>query len=508
VPQRSITGAVAIGVAGAKQNASASLCRNGHLLAACEQERLTRVRNVGLSPGRLPEEAVRAVRDAASAAGPSEVIEYVTAEAEVHLPADVSWRRVDHHRGHASTAFQLSGFDSAVVLVCDGQRDRPTSAWRARAGELQPVEWLRSGASLAGLYQDAAEALGFRRDQAHEVEGLARLGDGSASDRFAPFLAYDDHAIEVRPGWQEILRDGITSGAAGDVPTRAHAAAAFQRRVASLLMEIAQDIVPRLCLGGGLFYNTHLATALAASGVFDEVFTAPNPGNAASAIGPALELSADHPAAGSRVSPFLGPGYTPDAIKATLDNCKLSYEHLDEDDVVDMTAEALERGRLVGWFQGRMEWAHRALGHRSILASPFAPYVLDNLNVYLKHRPRHRAYGLSVPTDRASDCFMDARTSRFMEYEFCPSDAEAFRHILPRPAAALRVQTIDPADDETGRFERLHRAFADRSGTPVLVNTSFNGFFEPMVCSPRDAIRVFFGTGLDLLVMDRFVVRK
>ena len=152
-----------------------------------------------------------------------------------------------------------------------------------------------------------------------------------------------------------------------------------------------------------------------------------------------------------------------------------------------------------------MEWGHRALGNRSILASPLSPYVLDNLNVFLKQRERHRAYGLSVCEEKAGSYFSGPGRSRSMEYEYTLKDPELFRHVLPAGAQALRVQTVDPA---ALLFQELHTAFAAATGTGVLVNTSFNGFSEPIVCSPRDAIRVFYGTGLDLLVLGCFVVHK
>ena len=210
------------------------------------------------------------------------------------------------------------------------------------------------------------------------------------------------------------------------------------------------------------------------------------------------------------VSPFLGPEYTTEDIKRTLDNCKLSFEFLNDREIVRTTVDAVLQGRLVGWFQGRMEWGHRALGNRSILASPLSPYVLDNLNVFLKHRQRHRTYGVSVPAERVSEFFDGPVQSRFMEYEHHARNREQFRHILPERAQALRVQTVSKVPDSGSNdlFRAVHEEVGVATGVPVLINTSFNGFSEPMVCSPRDAIRVFYGTGLDVLVLDRFVIRK
>jgi len=223
------------------------------------------------------------------------------------------------------------------------------------------------------------------------------------------------------------------------------------------------------------------------------------------ATGAALSVSRRPGTPAQEVSPFLGPEYDLEQIKLTLDNCKLSYEWLSEYDILDRVVDALVKGHLVGWFQGRMEWGHRALGNRSILASPLSPFVLDNLNTYLKHRHLYRAYGLSVPEEDASRYFAGPARSRWMEYDYQIRDESTFVNVLPGQARTLRVQTVPAVSRQ---FHALHRAFEATTGVPVLINTSFNGFSEPIVCSPRDAVRVFFGTGLDLLVLARFVIHK
>src|SRR5262249_35230101 len=172
--------------------------------------------------------------------------------------------------------------------------------------------------------------------------------------------------------------------------------------VADLLVESLREVQRRLgasnlCLAGGLFYNTSINTRILESRVFDRVFIPVHPGNPGLAIGCALAVSPQRSLqpAENVVPPFFGPEYEPADIKAVLDNCKLSYEYEHEDRVIERTIEALCRGDLVGWFQGRMEWGPRALGNRSILASPFAPYVLENLNTFLKHRESYRSYAVS-----------------------------------------------------------------------------------------------------------------
>ena len=140
-----------------------------------------------------------------------------------------------------------------------------------------------------------------------------------------------------------------------------------------------------------------------------------------------------------------------------------------------------------------------------MLADPFSAHVLDNLNGYLKKRPSYRSYGVSVPAATLHELFDGPPASPFMQYEYRPRDLDKFRAILPEGVQTLRVHTVDQREP---RYLRLLERWGEQSGTPVLVNTSFNGFHEPLVCSPRDAIRVFYGTGLDLLALEDFILRK
>jgi carbamoyltransferase len=276
----------------------------------------------------------------------------------------------------------------------------------------------------------------------------------------------------------------------------------------SLLTDVHRTFGARhLCLAGGLFYNTYFNTVVQQSRSFAHVFVPANPGNAGIAAGCALAGGQDDFDSDVRCepSPFLGPEYDVQDIKACLDNCKLSCDCLSETAVIDQTVDALRRGHLIGWFQGRMEWGHRALGNRSIIASPLSPYVLDNLNVFLKQRERHRAYGLSVREQDCARYFIGSPRSRYMEYEYQLIDPPLFRHVVPAGVTSVRVQTVDKSSQ---LFSSLHQAFGTQTGVGVLLNTSFNGFNEPIVCSPRDAIRVFFGSGLDMLVLGPFVLRK
>ena len=498
-----------LGVSGARRNACAAICVDGQIRAACEQERLTRVRGVGLAPRRLPPEAVNEVLALADCRA-HDVTTYVVAEPSVRLPETLPTIAVDHHQAHAATAFLTSSFERAAVLVCDSHDDRAVSVWAGEGARLVDRQWPWRGRGFAALYSGCAEIF----DLAHQgrerhLEALAHLAQGNRVESLRTTFRYVGDSLDVEPHWRAQIDQLIQRERGGGHEKAAEAAAAVQRRIGEMLLELVGDVrasvqSEALCLGGGLFYNTYFTTLIRRSGIFRDVFVPINPGNAGLAVGATLMLGRQNGHAPAAVSPFLGPMYDAEAIKTTLDGCKLSYSFVTMNQALDAAVEALTHGQLVGWFQGRMEWGPRALGHRSILADPSSPYVLDNLNSFLRKRERWRAFGVSVCEDAAADLFCGPPASAFMQYQYGLRD-DRLRHITPKGATSIRVQTVSR---DLGPFWELHRRMEQATGMGVLVNTSFNGFHEPIACSPRDAVRVFYGTGLDLLVMDRFILRK
>jgi carbamoyltransferase len=395
------------------------------------------------------------------------------------------------------------------VLVCDTDSARELSVWFGDGKRLNDLKWPWHGRAFASLYTECAGLFGFAPGQPHRLEALAHLGSGTRIHELATTYRYTEGALEFDSGWRAHLDQMIQ----GDRPRYGHAAetaSAFQGRIGELLVALLTDVraatdADALCLAGGLFYNTYFNTVIRASGLFKETFVPINPGNAGLAIGASLMVAEGDGCQNKPVvSPFLGAGYESEAVKETLDSCKLSYEFVSETEAQDAAVGALARGHLVGWFQGRMEWGHRALGHRSILANPLCEYVLDNLNFFLRKRERSRPFGVSVCRDDVHGLFSGPPSSPWMEHEYRPR-GDRFRHVIPIGASTIRVQTVT---QDQQPFWALLKKMEQATGVAALVNTSFNGFHEPIVCSPRDAVRVFFGTGLDMLVIGRFVLRK
>jgi carbamoyltransferase len=267
---------------------------------------------------------------------------------------------------------------------------------------------------------------------------------------------------------------------------RASVAAALQARIGELFVEFLRRVREHtqddhVCVAGTLFHQSSLNTVAKQSRLFTEVFVPIDPGDPGLAVGTALHANGCEPRA---LSPFLGPAYAASEVKRTLDNCKLHYNWVSDEEAIQTAVS----------------------GARSILASPFSPYVLDNLNGFLKLREPWRGYALSALEEVVGENFDGPAHAPFMECDYRVRDAQRFGYVLPAPQAAIRVHSV--GRQAPRRFARLLKAFGNATGFPGLVNTSFNGFHEPIVCSPRDAVRVFYGSGIDMLVLDQFILTK
>jgi carbamoyltransferase len=433
---------------------------------------------------------------------------YVVAEARGEAAQEKTFERIDHHSAHACAAYLTSSFESAAIVVCDHETPK-VSVWEGRGAAVTRVDWPWSGPGFADVYSRCANGFGFRSEAGDQrLEALARLSPDCRDDRVAKLIAMDDSSLRVDPALEATIERWLAGENSPGSPSSAALAAALQARIGELFVEFltvvrARTGCERLCLAGSLFYHSSINTFAKRANLFTGVFVPVDPGNSGLAVGTALHASSASP---QHVSPFLGPVYSGQEAKETLDNCKLVYGWESDEGVIATAVRALQRGTLVGWFDGGMEWGPRALGARCILANPFAPYVLENLNHYLKRREPWRGYAISGLEESVAEHFDGPTQTPFMEGDYRPRDPARFAGVLPRATAAIRIQTVGKGAPP--RFRRLLEEFGAATGLPFLVNTSFNGFHEPIVCSPRDAVRVFYGSGLDLLILDQFVLRK
>jgi carbamoyltransferase len=495
------------GLVGGLRNGSAALADHGTLVGVCAQERVTRVRSNPSREAGMPDLALDLLlqRQGHSRA---DVSRSVIAQASGDPEVGNGVERIDLHFAHACAAYLSSPFSSSAIVICDHEAPR-VSVWNGQGSTVAPVEWPWDGPGFADVFSRFAAALGFRSETGdYQLEALARLCPDSRDERVDPLVTRGGGRIVVDASLERLLDQWLAGDHNAGSQTRARMASALQWRLGDLLLGLLAEVqqrlgADRLCLGGSLFYHSSMNTVVKQAGLFEDVFVPVDPGHSGLSVGAALHALGRPPAP---VSPFLGPSYSAHETKETLDNCKLHYSWESEEGAVMAAVRALQQGQLVAWFDGPMEWGSRALGGRCILANPTAPYVLENLNRFLKRREPWRGYALSGLHAAVAEHFDGPPSAPFMECDYRPRDRERFRHLLPSPEAAVRVHTVSAGAPP--RFTRLLGAFGETSGLPLLINTSFNGFHEPIVCSPRDAVRVFYGSGIDMLVMDRFLLTK
>jgi len=234
-------------------------------------------------------------------------------------------------------------------------------------------------------------------------------------------------------------------------------------------------------------------------------------GNAGTAVGAALEAWHGICRQERRVrlhNIFLGPSYTAPDIKQVLENCKLRFHYLvTVEEVIQTAVQQLSENRIVAWMHGRMEFGARALGNRSILASPLAPYSAENLNQFIKHREPFRKFAASVPAELCSQYFEVGWNARYLSTvgRVKPEHREQFAAAI-LAGDQVRVHTVDRTENPL--YWKLLHAAGKATGLPVLYNTSFNLFGEPLVCTPRDAVRSFYSSGIDAMFVGQFFLQK
>jgi len=433
---------------------------------------------------------------------------------------DAPVRYVDHHFAHAVQAHRFGPSDDAALLTADGMGEWTTTAlWQA-----EPFRRLAARTyphSLGKVYAAVTQHLGFVPDADEgKTMGLAAYG---GTDLVAPFRellrADPDRLYRVAlegfayprgrtrmAGAPFDRRFGPPRAPDGPLePRHADLARAVQEVTEEVVLAVAQDLRARtgadhLGLAGGLFLNCALNGRLAREAGFRSVFAFPAAGDAGAAAG-AAAFVAKMPRTGLETA-YLGDGFDLPAIDAALDGRRFRFAA----DPAAAAAAALAEGRIVGWFSGRMEFGPRALGARSILADPRDPAIKDRLNRTVKFREDFRPFAPAVLAEHADAWFEDVSASPFMLFTFRvrPEARGRIPGVVHEDGTA-RVQTVAP---RASPFRRLLEAFAARTDTPVVLNTSFNVRGEPIVRTPAEALACFDRTAIDVLFLEDRVLTK
>lgn len=429
------------------------------------------------------------------------------------------WVNLDHHLSHEASAFLASPFDESAVLTMDGRGERTTTSYGHFArGEYRRIKQIDLPHSLGLLYEEVTKYLGFlHSSDEYKVMALASFGQPVYRDQFREILSLEDNG-----GYA--LHPARLAERFGPPRRRGDAFDEQHKDIASSLQHVLEETVlhmtqwlqtetgaSNLCMAGGVALNCVMNARVARDGAFDQVWVQPAAGDAGTALGAALYV--DYQRRGGHRAwtmehAYLGPEFSDEDIQRLLYQSRMSFRRLDN--VAEEAADLLAENKILGWFQGRMEFGPRALGARSILASPLDSTMQARLNG-LKDREDFRPVAPVVMEERAAQWF-DARGARaicapFMlfVYDVLPQRAQqipAVRHI----DGTARVQTV--RRDQNERYYDLIAAFERRTGVPVLVNTSFNTRGEPVVCTPRDAVESFWSSPLDALVIGSYLVEK
>jgi carbamoyltransferase len=453
----------------------------------------------------------------------------------------------DHHLCHAASAFYASPFDSALIVTLDEQGDgRAGFAGLGGGTRIRELDSIPFPHSLAWVYSQVTRVLGFRaHGDEHKTQWLSLEGEPAFADFFLGMLRaspnspphlnakYFSRGFSVDQSFtgEFYRRLGISLPSAlpkssGPQATlmpdsvRASIAASLQQACTTVVCDWLESLRRKtkarsLCLAGGLFLNPLLVSSVERSAGFDEVFVQPAAGNEGTSLGAAYlawHESLRRPRIEPMPAPYWGPAYSNQDIKTVLDNCKASYRWCDSDDhKIEEALRLLEAGKIVAWFQGGAEFGPRALGNRSLLASPWTPYVKENLNDYVKHRESFRPFALSIAAENAAEYFDCSPNARFMT-TMAVAKEKGMKLLEPLPPGfvlpgkLVRLHTVPAAENPL--FWKLLKRAGEKGPAPMLVNTSFNLFGEPLVIRPREAVRSYFCSGADALVAGSFLLTK
>ncbi len=553
-------------------DSAACILKDGEIIAAALEERFTRVKHDNSFPEKAIEFCLNSLRIAANEVDafvfyekPIKKFDRMLSQIIATFPKSImtftstipSWTKekldvreilrkkfnyvnklyfVDHHLSHAASAYYLSGYKDSVILTMDGVGEWSTTTLGTGKGNTINIEKeIKFPNSLGLLYSAITAYLGFKVNS-HEYEVMGLSAYGNPDHFFQKFKkivkTFSDGSFELNMKYFDFLWNsrmpsremeklfGYKTRLKNE-PIEDHhknIAASLQKTVEEIVFNLLDKIHNKygsdnLCVAGGVGLNSLMNGKVLSRTPFKSVFIPPDPGDAGGAMGAALfvanyfsdlKLPVDN-------LPFLGPEYGNIEIKSKLDQFKLKYSFFTKKRLVNVTSNLLIKQKIIGWFQGKMEWGPRALGARSILASATDASIRDKINAAVKHREMFRPFAPAILEEYVDKYFYKDKklpiSSRFMllVYKF----KKKFRGLVPAVVhvdGTGRLQSVKRKDNEL--YYDLINAYRQKTGIPLILNTSFNLGGEPIVCTPEDAIKSFLATNIDYLVIGNYLVEK
>ena len=478
------------------------------------------------------------------------------------LDESVDWRErllfSEHHLSHAASAYYPSPFDSAAVLTLDGVGEWTTTSLAIGKGsDLKVVKEIHFPHSLGLLYSAFTYYTGFKVNSGeYKVMGLAPYGEPRYADLIREKLiaVADDGSFQLDMSYFDYATGLTMTNKKFDAlfggPPRTSETELTQREMdlAASVQKVTEDVVlnlargiaketgeRNLCLAGGVALNCVANGILLREKIFDNIWIQPAAGDAGGALGAALSTwylhhNKERATATERDAmkgAYLGPEFTDDEIETELTACGANFKKLSENEMIEEVASALADEKAVGWMQGRMEFGPRALGGRSIIADPRSPVMQKQLNLKVKYRESFRPFAPSVLREDVGDWFEHETDSPYMllvadvqndKRRSMTEEEEALFGIdklnVPRSSVpaithvdySARIQTVHA--DTNPKYHSVISKFKEKTGCPLVVNTSFNVRGEPIICTPTDAFKCFMGTEMDVLAVGSCVLYK
>ena len=464
----------------------------------------------------------------------------------------------EHHLSHAASAYYPSPFDSAAVLTLDGVGEWTTTSLAIGKGsDLQVVKEIHFPHSLGLLYSAFTYYTGFKVNSGeYKVMGLAPYGEPRYADlireklitvaddgSFQLDMSYFDYAtgLTMTNKKFDALFGGPRRTSETELTQREmDLAASIQKVTEDIVLELARGIAKEtgernLCLAGGVALNCVANGILLREKLFDNIWIQPAAGDAGGALGAALSIWYLHHGKERATAidrdamkgAYLGPEFNDNEIEAELTDCGAKFKKLSEAEMIEEVASALADEKAVGWMQGRMEFGPRALGGRSIIADPRSPIMQKQLNLKVKYRESFRPFAPSVLGEDVGEWFEHNGDSPYMllvanvqndKRRAMTEEEESLFGIeklnVPRSSVpaithvdySARIQTVHA--DTNPKYHAVISKFKEKTGCPLVVNTSFNVRGEPIICTPTDAFKCFMGTEMDVLAVGNYVLYK
>lgn len=449
-------------------------------------------------------------------------------------PGKYKFHKLEHHATHAASAFYPSGFSEAAIITVDGAGEWATmTIQHGKNLRIKKLKSVNTPHSLGAVYQAIAVHLGFKRIEGPgKLMGLASYGnrESDAYEKFKKIIKLDSqggfkvdmsyfsyHYSRKSPVTEKFLKEFGPSVSEPGVWTdsQLEIAAAVQRRIEDVFLHMATNAKrltnsKNLVLAGGVALNSVANGVIAKSGLFENIFIQPAAGDSGTSVGGALfvyhhRLNLPNPVSWSHA--FLGPEYSEFQIESALLEGNLEFKKLGNQELLDSVSELLSDGKIVAWYQGRMEFGPRALGNRSFLASPLISEMKETLNRRVKFREDFRPFAAAI-LESDQDRYLDfsAKNPYMLMVFNVREDMQKVIPAITHVDGTVRIQTV--TNEENQPLFMLLENFKKKSGHGIILNTSFNIKGEPIVCTPSDAVSSYLRADVDALVMGNFITRR